>query len=382
MLRPRPSMSPNPITWRPILILGLLLTVALLSGRRPVEGLESDMVIVVDRFDDTNEPEAQVCSDAPNDCSLRGAITKSNEESDPDFVYKIFLPAGSYALATDYMGDMDDSNESGDLDIHKSVIIERHPEANTAPIIEGNIGYDGRIIDIYPMGYEGDDPSHLEVEINGVIIQGGLTNDSGGGIRNHAATLTLRDSVIQNNVAWGWGGGIANIRGVLNVLNSTFADNQSSDGVDSFNSWNECGGAIFGGQGYSSRTSHSIISIDRSVFINNDASWGGGAICVDNDTDGSLNINDSTFTTNTATGWRTEEGAAAAGGAIYTGNEWDPTPGGIVTVGGSTFEGNESGTGEQSPATPHTLASLTARSITTRVRMAEPSPPSRGRWIS
>src|SRR5439155_7808064 len=49
---------------------------------------------VVDRNDD--DPSATTCTSAPNDCSLRGAVTRANTTGGANV---ITLPAGTYALS-------------------------------------------------------------------------------------------------------------------------------------------------------------------------------------------------------------------------------------------------------------------------------------------
>ena len=52
----------------------------------------------VDRNDDPDPATAKACTDAPDDCSLRGAIVSANTAADPD---DITLPAGPYTLTRD-----------------------------------------------------------------------------------------------------------------------------------------------------------------------------------------------------------------------------------------------------------------------------------------
>ncbi len=82
------------LKWKPILLVGLIIGLVLLSGARPAQA--DNLVITVDRFDDDNTSEAQACSESYNDCSLRGAISLAN--SDIYNTYTIMLPSGTYIL--------------------------------------------------------------------------------------------------------------------------------------------------------------------------------------------------------------------------------------------------------------------------------------------
>jgi len=68
---------------------------------------------------DSNAPAYQVCSDQPNDCSLRGAISKAN--TSPEQEYFIELPVGVYNLSL--LGIDEDSNATGDLDVYGQVTL-------------------------------------------------------------------------------------------------------------------------------------------------------------------------------------------------------------------------------------------------------------------
>jgi len=67
--------------------------------------------------DTTTDNTNQGCLDAtPNDCSLRGAISKANSTSGNDIIN---VPAGIYTLLL--TGSGEDSNSTGDLDINPTV---------------------------------------------------------------------------------------------------------------------------------------------------------------------------------------------------------------------------------------------------------------------
>src|SRR5688572_3800268 len=79
---------------------------------------------VVDRTDDTNAAAAQACTGAVNDCSLRGAITRANNNAtDPTnpAANHITVPNGTYLLTINGAGGCvngAESNANGDLEIN------------------------------------------------------------------------------------------------------------------------------------------------------------------------------------------------------------------------------------------------------------------------
>jgi CSLREA domain-containing protein/uncharacterized repeat protein (TIGR01451 family) len=79
-----------------------------------------DYTLDVDVVTDTNAAGFQLCDDAtPNDCSLRGAISKAN--ADTSNAYTITVPAGTYTLSLS--GAEENTNATGDLDILDDVTI-------------------------------------------------------------------------------------------------------------------------------------------------------------------------------------------------------------------------------------------------------------------
>jgi len=184
-------------------------------------------------------------------------------------------------------------------------------------------------------------------EYGGGIINGGVltvtncnvqqnTATYGGGITNYGGTLTINNCNIQQNNAAGtdaYGGGVTSYVGTLTIKDSNISQNHANVG----------GGGIY--------ADRSTITIINSVFNDNIAFRAyadayGGALYV---YQGSLLINGSTFTTNTA----------SYGGAIYSlygtteinqcnfNNNIGTVHGGAIrdnygtiNVSGSTFNGN------------------------------------------
>ncbi|MGA2649522.1 MAG: putative Ig domain-containing protein [Terracidiphilus sp.] len=125
--------------------------------------------------------------------------------------------------------------------------------------------------------------------INGLIVTGGSTGASGGGISNiNGGTLTINNSTISGNSANGeFGGGVSNT-GTLTLKNSTVSGNSATTGQ---------GGGIF---------NSGTLTVTNSTISGNSASGGAGGGIM-NIGGGTLTATDSTISGNTATG----------GGGIY-----------------------------------------------------------------
>jgi hypothetical protein len=113
-----------------------------------------------------------------------------------------------------------------------------------------------------------------EVVLENLIIRGGHTSNSGvwpglgGGIFNDGANLTIRNSTIEHNWAQGWGGGIFNGGfGTLLITGSTIAYN----GFDA-----SLGATQFGGGIANSRAD--LVLVNSTVSANTAADVGGGLL--------------------------------------------------------------------------------------------------------
>ena len=166
--------------------------------------------------------------------------------------------------------------------------------------------------------------------ISGLTIKNGVAtgnypDNSGGGIYNDHATLTVNDCAITGNFA-SVGGGInndafnpnhENVHAVLTINNSIFTEN-SVDGN---------GGAIYN---YAYR-SYANLTINKSAFTGNAAASFGGAVgnvTLDAPTSTMVSLNNSTLTGNTAT----------EGGGILNYSVLNAP--GTVEVNNSTLSGN------------------------------------------
>ncbi len=163
----------------------------------------------------------------------------------------------------------------------------------------------------------------------------GMRDDGGGAILNFASSsMTLINATLSGNSSRGFAGGILN-HGTLSVTDSTISGNSAS----SFNE--SSGGGIYNGPS-------GTTEILRSTFEGNYARYGGGGIYCD--VQGSVTITDSTFNDNSAGtfggGIFDLDGSVTVIDSTFTGNSAEHGGGGvygidgIVSLTGSTFTDN------------------------------------------
>lgn len=181
---------------------------------------------VVTKVDDTADG---ICNAA--DCSLREAVRQANACPGPQTIQ---LPAGAYRLT--HLGAGEDAALTGDLDITDDLTIL----GEGAPSIHGED--DDRTIEIF---------SPATVVIDSVILTDGAASE-GSAVYNRG-DLTLRNSLVNNNVAVvppGGGtvtGALAN-EGTLTLVDTQVFDNQGGFGAGVHNlsgsSFDMVGGVI------------------------------------------------------------------------------------------------------------------------------------------
>ena len=322
----------------------------------------NNATLEVDTTLDSNVAAYQICSDAPADCTLRGAISKIN--ADPYQSYSIQIPGKEYVFSLS--GRKEDENAYGDLDIHRNITI-MGAEAGTT-IINGNT-FD-RIFHIH---------SGAIVEFSDLTIKNGKTaygetpaGDAGpgGGIYN-AGQLTLGNvAVAENNTgeggvgnltnasggAGGDGGGIYNA-GMLEIFDSVIVDNSAGDGGDALpvGPWDYVPTLDDGGPGGSGGGIYNAgnLTLIRTTLTDNSAGVGGrfGTAWKSNSnggpggagggvyTSGSLISMDSQISNNTAGNGGFGMGPGGDGGGVFiaSGKTW---------LHENTINGNQSGLGE------------------------------------
>ena len=170
-------------------------------------------VITVDTTLDSNEASYQACTPAINDCSLRGAITKSNNT--PGGIGYINVPPNIYRLTR--VGT-DDNNVAGDLNIIEPVTITGSGQNNTF-IQAGSSMSDGidRVFEVSSEGY---------VTFSDLTIRWGkVTTDIVGGAGIYQNTITNniileRVTVTENQTASSQSGGGVYVSGSMTIQDS------------------------------------------------------------------------------------------------------------------------------------------------------------------
>ncbi len=286
----------------------LLLTLLLLFlfGINPPLSAAPMATFVVDRTDDN--AGATGCTAAPNDCSLRGAITASNLAAGAD---TITLPGGTYTLSIG--GTLEDNNATGDLDILDSVTIQGVSE-NTTFVDAAGID---RVFDVPPFLSGIRNVAFIDLTIQNGLTPATTGQNTGGAIAHRSLSgqlgvvnISLEEVRIRNNsTPNGSGGGIAVIRNgslpagtnptvtifTSNITNNT-ANALGSGGVGggiwcngctltvtnstiSGNVANQNGaGAASGGGGIYVLGSNSIVSISHTTISGNQTNSSGGGI--------------------------------------------------------------------------------------------------------
>ena len=274
-------------------VTGLLVLTLLMFNLTPARSAYA-ATFVVTKTADTNDGTCDA------DCSLREAIGAANALPGADTItFDASLDGTPITLSI--TGINEDANATGDLDITDALTITGNGVTNT--IIDANRAtVNDRAFDIR---------SGVAVTFNDLTIRNGA--GPGGAVRFNVAntTLTINNSRLADAVTAGQGGAIAKTGSgsTLTINDSTFENNQSS----SF------GGGIYSQGG-------GAVTINRSTFINNrSVTQYGGAVF----SDAPLQINNSTFNSNTAVG----------GGAIgHTST---------IIISNNTFYGNSATSGAE-----------------------------------
>ena len=245
----------------------------------------ADTNLLVDTTAD--DPAAVSCMDAvPDDCSLRGAISTANGLPAMESI-TIDIPAGDYELTVGGAGG--DMNQTGDLDIQRSLTIEGPASGGTSILGGGPAGLDDRLLQIHGagtsvvirrVGFEGSVPpanlhavdvgADASLEIYDCMMTGNGNTGSGGGALSvsEGASALVEDCQLVRNQGQA-GAGIVILDGSLTVRTSVFEINQASfrggaiavldnkfgfgqpvrvEGSRFFNNASDQGGAIWGGR--------------------------------------------------------------------------------------------------------------------------------------
>ncbi len=279
-------------------------------------------------------PGDGTCADADGACSLRAAVQEANALAGPD---TISLDAATYALTVS--GAAEDGAATGDLDVTGDLTLTG---ASGTTIDAGALG--DRIFDVRP---------GATLRLAGLELTGGTAADvataSGGAVLN-GAVLEATDVVITGNQANRAGGGVEATAGsTTTLLRVTLSDNEAgptpgnggglhltgagtvtvTDSVVTGNSATNEGGGLWNSSAGTMTVSGTEISGNEAAGAL--ATTGGGGIFnqpnADGTAGGTLTVSDSSIAGNAATG------AAGSGGGLFNSR-------GVVTITGTTFEGN------------------------------------------
>jgi CSLREA domain-containing protein len=271
------------------LIPGLLICLVLvITASNPVFA-KTFNVDTKDDLVDAN-PGDGTCATSGSECSLRAAIQEANALAGPD---EIFLQARVYFLTIS--GTEEDSAAEGDLDIIGDLTITGKGANKT-----------------FINGSKLDRVFHVNgvfiFDINGITVQNGFVDNSGGGILNDGGAVTIKDSNLSSNIAQGTfaiGGGIYNNGGSANIINSVVSSNTAFG-----TSNNSAGGGVYNWSG--------TLTIRNSIVLNNIATGmagrGGGIFNGGTGTDPVIKIIRSTVSNNAALG----SNGFSQGGGIYS----------------------------------------------------------------
>jgi hypothetical protein len=223
----------------------------------------------VDRSDDpdlSTTPTADDCTDAANDCSLRGAINAANSSSGvADTINFNLVSPATITLGS----QLPTITDSAGLTI----------DGGSANItVSGN-----NAVRVFEVGTS--TISGAKLTLNNLTVANGRATNGGGILNNSSNTLVVNNSTISGNIAFvtvgltGIGGGIHN-NGALTVSNSTISDNNASNA-----------GGIWNDDPSNTLT---VSTVSNSTVSGNKANFGGGIY-----DSGTLTVSNSTISNNT-----------------------------------------------------------------------------------
>lgn len=216
----------------------------------------TDSALLVDRSDDT--AAAQACTDAPNDCSLRGAIIKANQQGSGTIFFLSAVNAYQLTIAPDGVNDA----TTGDLNITADLYIDGQagradctPAGCQRPIIQGGASGSQWLDRIFRV----ENGAKVSLAFLHIRNGGHPTLEAGGGVLvTDQAQLTLLDCRLYDHTAR-HGAGLAVDQGVVTLQKSFILDNNAE----------LAGGGLWLGIGATAQ-------ITDSRFTTNRAGSGGG----------------------------------------------------------------------------------------------------------
>jgi hypothetical protein len=244
---------------------GINLAAQIAAASSPLSNPAEVVTLIVDTTIDSNDTVYRACTEAPNDCSLRGAISESNWRAYAP--YEIVLPPGTYQSML-WPNSDNDNNEGGDFDAagiltisgssltnttilysdHDPQILQALPGSN---ILIQNVTLRGR--DTWGWGSRG---TYVEeggsLHLNHTVLLN-FHSDGGHAIINEGNVTISHSSILTNTAGDIWHEGAIWNRGTapsLNVEYSLFSGNSG-----------EYGAAIFSEAG--------VITLSNTILVNN-----------------------------------------------------------------------------------------------------------------
>ena len=191
----------------------------------------------------SDNPDASACTAAPDDCSLRGAIAKSEAPGADSIEFAVtgtitlnqdnsaLSPSSQLSINGPVGGITIDADQTSEVFENFSRGVTLSNLTLTGAIVSTirNVG-DSTSMTVDRCTMVGDASSGNNgifnsgtLVLKNSTISGHNIDDAGGGIRN-PGTLTVIDSTISNNESTGAGGGIVST-GTLTVIGSTISGN-------------------------------------------------------------------------------------------------------------------------------------------------------------
>ena len=283
---------------------------------------------VVDRADDA---EVSVCSSAPNDCTLRGAINRANSNAGSDSI-SFAANVGNIGL-TETLPDIVDT---AGLNVNGAGGIRTEIKGDGGSYRLINVAQGGNLMLSSVTLTKGNAP-----EFGGAIYNSGSLSlsdcqlfdnkaESGGGIYNFGGQITAQYSSFWFNNANDVGGAIVNTSGNGNAGTITVSDSSFKGNIAA------AGGAIRNSAALTMR--RCSLDFNKATASQNDTNFGGGGIF----NDGPFTLESSTFYRNGSNsygGGALNRGAMTVHSCTFS-QDGSPNGGAVAYAGNSTTFGN------------------------------------------
>ncbi len=253
-------------------ILRWLTGVSALIGALSASGTAWGATFTVNTTADTVDvlPGDGQARDINGNTSLRAAVMEANALGSATTIH---VPAGSYVL-TITGPQVEDASLSGDLDVLGNIRV--YGSGASATTVDGN-----QIDRVFHV-FEGATLRLVDLKVTG----GQQSADDGAGIENFG-TVYLTRVVVTGNTSQAGGGGVANVGGFFEALDSEISLNTSNGNGGGF--WNA---GLLG--------STPVAILDRCLVVGNESNSNGGGIAAQR---GDFTAVNTTISGNTAKGY-------------------------------------------------------------------------------